>query len=107
MSTDQMEVLLNVLTITGGLLLWLGFLLLGVVARRYEQVFQQSTSWQGLMTAPIGIPFYVLVSVWHLSPSQALEVISQIVLLLSGACTWIFVMRFHRLVQRVTKGVLP
>lgn len=47
------------LAILGGLGLWLGFIFMGITARRFEQAFGQSTHWLYLMVAPAGAVAYL------------------------------------------------
>jgi hypothetical protein len=53
----------NVITIIGGLILLLVFVMIGVIARRFETLAQQRTFWQFLLLAPIGILIYDVVTI--------------------------------------------
>ena len=50
------------LSIASGLLVWFGFFVVGLVARRYEAAFGRKTRWQFLVLAPSGILVY---AVWQ------------------------------------------
>jgi hypothetical protein len=54
----------NVITVVGSLLLFLVFIMIGVIARRFETLAQQRTYWQLLLLAPIGLLIYSVVTIW-------------------------------------------
>ncbi len=53
----------NVITVVGSLLLFLVFIMIGVIARRFETLAQQRTYWQLLLLAPIGLLIYSVVTI--------------------------------------------
>lgn len=53
----------NVITVFGSLLLFLVFIMIGVIARRFETLAQQRTYWQLLLLAPIGLLVYSIVTI--------------------------------------------
>jgi hypothetical protein len=53
----------NVITVVGSLLLFLVFIMIGVIARRFETLAQQRTWWQLLLLAPIGLLVYSIVTI--------------------------------------------
>ncbi len=53
----------NLITIVGGLSLYLVFIMIAVVARRFETLAQQRTYWQLLLAAPTGILIYDVVTI--------------------------------------------
>ena len=94
--------LFKALSILGALLLWCGFFLLGVIARRYEVVFRQFTGWKPLMGAPSGILVYVaIISAQtfslHMSEDlqKALDILAYGALLVSAGASFWMVRRFH------------
>jgi hypothetical protein len=105
---DALAEVFKVLSFLGALLLWIGFFLLGIIARRYEVVFKQWTGWKSLMFAPSGILIYVIVisaQYLALSSSPDLQKVLDAVaygslLLSSGACLWV-VHRFHSVLIRI------
>lgn len=104
---EHIQGLFNTLTVAGALLLWAGFFLLGVIARRYETVFRKGTGWRSLMMAPSGILVYVLLVVLRLAPGPSekgefWETFAYVCLLVSAGFTLYTVERFHRLVRRLT-----
>jgi len=99
----------NLLSLAGATMLWAAFLPLGVIARRYELVFQKWTGWKPLMLAPSGILLYVLIiPVGWLSFAEALraplEFIAYTALLISSLATLVMVVRFHRVIRQLTEN---
>jgi ascorbate-specific PTS system EIIC-type component UlaA len=100
----------KILPILGALLLWTAFFLLGVIARRYEVVFQKWTGWKSLMLAPSGILVYIAVisaQAFAVTSSpdlqNALDILAYGALLLSSAaCFWV-VNRFHTVLHHIFK----
>lgn len=63
LSASQYLIFVNLtsfMTILGGVVLWLGFIIMGLVSRRYEQVLGKATHWQSQMVAPAGMFIYLL-----------------------------------------------
>ena len=53
-------VLTNYVAVLGGVLLWVAFFLLGLIARRLERAFETPTGWRLLVWAPSGILLYTI-----------------------------------------------
>lgn len=53
----------DIISTLGALLLWLVFVYIALVARRFETLSEQRTYWQWLMIAPIGIFIYAVIQV--------------------------------------------
>ncbi|MCK5241033.1 hypothetical protein KAR34_01155 [bacterium] len=51
--------LTSVIAIVGGLVLWGGFIYMGLVSRRFEQAYGIVTHWIFQMLAPVGICVYL------------------------------------------------
>ncbi|HEX2911551.1 MAG TPA: lamin tail domain-containing protein [Chloroflexia bacterium] len=47
----------------GGVLLWLAFIMIALIAKRFETLAEQKTYWQYLMVAPAGILIYIIIQV--------------------------------------------
>jgi len=97
----------NTLSLVGALFLWGAFFLLGVIARRYEIVFQRWTGWKSLMLAPSGILLYVgIITVGWFAGGEGLqkplEYIAYTALLISSAACLFVVIRFHRVIRQLT-----
>jgi Lamin Tail Domain len=93
--------------ITGGLLLWLVFIMVGLIARRFQELAQQKTYWEYLLIAPIGILIYAVVTMiaFSFTPRQSYGDIPEwrfmafLALLLSGiAC--LYVVNIFRLIAK-------
>lgn len=54
----------NAASYAGGILLWVGFVYIALVARRFEALTQQRTFWQAMLFAPSGILIYNLVQAY-------------------------------------------
>jgi hypothetical protein len=52
----------TVLSIVGGLLIWVGFALAGLISRKHEISSGQGTNWQLMVLAPSGI---LLCTIWQ------------------------------------------
>ena len=52
--------LTSALAVLGGLLLWTGFVLIGLIARRLEQAYGHATHWQYFIVAPSGAVIYLI-----------------------------------------------
>jgi len=50
----------NVVSVAGGILLWIAFVYIALIARRFEALTQQRTLWQAMLVVPIGILVYSL-----------------------------------------------
>lgn len=52
--------LTNYVAVLGGVLLWVSFFVLGLIARRLERAFETPTRWRLLLWAPSGILLYTV-----------------------------------------------
>jgi len=99
----------NALSLLGALFLWGAFFLLGVIAHRYEIVFQKWTGWKSMMLAPSGILLYIgIITVGWFSAADThqafLEIIAYSALLISAAACLVVVIRFHRVIRQLTES---
>lgn len=51
--------------VIGGIILWLVFILIALIARRFQVLAEQKTYWEWLMVAPIGIVIYDVILGWN------------------------------------------
>ncbi len=58
MTTAWMQAFSDITAVVSGILFWAGFLILGLIARRYTIVFNKSTFHSVLMLSPSGILLY-------------------------------------------------
>lgn len=92
------------MTYIGGGLLWLAFVMIAVIAQRFEVLAEQKTYWQLLLGAPIGIAIYDVIlgiayTINHGSLENWQKWVSFTPLFLSGVfCLW--VINIFRLVAK-------
>jgi hypothetical protein len=58
---QALAVIPNYLLVLGAILLWLAFIVLGIIARRYEIVLGERTNWQFMVFAPTGILIFAII----------------------------------------------
>lgn len=58
---QRLAIIPNYALVLGAVLLWLAFIFLGVIARRYEIVLGEKTNWQFMMVAPTGILLFAII----------------------------------------------
>jgi uncharacterized membrane protein len=97
----------NYLLVLGAILLWLAFIILGIIARRYEIVLNERTDWQFMMCAPTGILVFAIIQLVYcgiggkmMLPKGGLNYIAYGLFLLSGILSLIANLRFYQ----VTRG---
>lgn len=95
----------NYLFIVGGILLWIGFLYLGIIAKRYQIVLGESTNWQFMVIAPTGIllftilEFYAIVIQGLIRMPPTIALIAYLLLLVSGVLSFLGCYRFFTVVK--------
>jgi len=62
---QALAVIPNYLLVLGAILLWLAFIVLGIIARRYEIVLGERTNWQFMIFAPTGILLFALIQLFY------------------------------------------
>lgn len=91
--------------VLGGLLLWIGFIFIGLISRRFEQAYGKTTYWQFHMAAPAGLFVYLVMqsvaSLKHHNLSPVEQWIGYALLAWSaGQCLW-GVFRFRRVLSEI------
>lgn len=96
--------------IGGSLLLWVNYALVGLIARRYGQVFQRATYSTLLILAPTGLLVYTLFLIFKATPLLAdpklaafAQLLAYLCLLASGFFCLLGVGRFASVLGRVLK----
>ncbi|UCG29899.1 MAG: hypothetical protein JSV53_10425 [candidate division WOR-3 bacterium] len=104
---QMLAVIPNYLLILGAVVLWFAFVLLGIIARRYEIVLGERTDWQFMIVAPTGIlAFAIFQFVWcgiagnMMLPKGGVNYGAYLLFLVSGSMSLLANFRFYR----VTKG---
>ncbi|KPJ71408.1 hypothetical protein AMJ52_08575 [candidate division TA06 bacterium DG_78] len=104
---QTLVVIPNYLLVLGALLLWLAFIVLGIIARRYEIVLAERTRWQFMIFAPTGILLFAVIQFLYcgiegkmMLPKGGVDYIAYGLFFLSGVLSLVANVRFFK----VTKG---
>lgn len=100
-------ILPNYLLIVGAVVLWLAFVILGIIARRYEIVLGERTNWQFMMFAPTGILAFAAIQLVYcgirgnmMLPKGGVNYLAYLLFFISGSLSLLANYRFYK----VTKG---
>ncbi|MEO0228040.1 MAG: hypothetical protein ABIL70_08350 [candidate division WOR-3 bacterium] len=104
---QSLAVIPNYILVLGALLLWLAFIFLGIIARRYEIVLGEKTNWQFMVFAPTGILIFALIQLIFcgiggkmMLPKGGVNYLAYGLFFLSGILSLVANLRFYG----VTKG---
>jgi len=104
---QALAVIPNYVLVLGAVLLWLAFIVLGIIARRYEIVLGERTNWQFLVFAPTGILLFALIQLYYcglggkmMLPKGGVNYLAYGLFFISGILSLIANLRFYG----VTKG---
>jgi hypothetical protein len=104
---QTLVVIPNYLLVLGALLLWLAFIVLGIIARRYEIVLAERTRWQFMIFAPTGILLFAVIQFLYcgvggkmMLPKGGIDYIAYGLFFLSGVLSLVANIRF----LKVAKG---
>ncbi|HEC78224.1 MAG TPA: hypothetical protein ENI34_03665 [candidate division WOR-3 bacterium] len=104
---QALAVIPNYLLVLGAVLLWLAFIVLGIIARRYEIVLGERTNWQFMIFAPTGILLFALIQLFYcglggkmMLPKGGTNYLAYGLFFISGILSLIANLRFYG----VTKG---
>jgi hypothetical protein len=104
---QMLVVVPNYLLILGAVVLWFAFVLLGIIARRYEIVLGERTNWQFMIGAPTGILAFAIFQFIYcgiggnmMLPKGGTNYVAYLLFLLSGSLSLYANYRFYC----VTKG---
>jgi hypothetical protein len=104
---QMLVVVPNYLLILGAVILWFAFVLLGIIARRYEIVLGERTNWQFMIGAPTGILAFAIFQFIYcgiggnmMLPKGCTNYVAYLLFLLSGSLSLYANYRFYC----VTKG---
>ena len=97
----------NYFLVLGAILLWLAFIVLGIIARRYEIVLGERTNWQFMIFAPTGILLFAVIQLLYCGlggkmvlPKGNIDYLAYGCFFLSGVLSVVANLRFYK----VTKG---
>ncbi len=104
---QALAVIPNYVLVLGAVFLWVAFIVLGIIARRYEIVLGERTDWQFMMFAPTGILFFAVIQLIYcglggkmMLPKGGVNYLAYGLFLASGVLSLIANYRFYQ----VTKG---
>jgi hypothetical protein len=104
---QALAIIPNYILVLGAVLLWLAFIVLGIIARRYEIVLGERTNWQFMIIAPTGILCFALIQLFFcglggkmMLPKGGMNYLGYGLFLLSGILSLFANLRFYS----VTKG---
>jgi|UniRef100_A0A7V3RGB0 hypothetical protein len=104
---QSLAIIPNYILVLGAFLLWLAFIFLGIIARRYEVVLGEKTNWQFMMVAPTGILLFAFIQLIFcgiggkmMLPKGGINYLAYGLFFLSGILSLIANLRFYG----VTRG---
>ena len=97
----------NYFLILGAAVLWFAFIILGIIARRYEIVLGERTDWQFMIFSPTGILAFAIIQLVYcgiggnmMLPKGGINYIAYLAFFVSGSLSLWANYKFYR----VTKG---
>lgn len=104
---QALAVVPNYLLVLGAVMLWLAFIVLGIIARRYEIVLGERTNWQFMVFAPTGILLFALIQLYYcglggkmMLPKGSVNYLAYSLFFVSGILSLIANLKFYG----VTRG---
>lgn len=98
---ESLAIIPNYLLVLGAVLLWLAFIVLGVIARRYEIVLGERTNWQFMVFAPTGILVFAIIQLVYcgiggkmMLPKGGMNYLAYSLFLLSGLLSLLSGLKF-------------
>lgn len=95
----------NYVSLIGGFLLWGAFILIGLIAKRFEMLTGQRSFWSAMIVAPIGIVVYNSIQSYAFFTAGAMTVKQQTwafsALFLSAVAMAYVVYRFYSIARRI------
>ena len=102
-----LAVIPNYLLILGAAVLWFAFIILGIIARRYEIALGERTDWQFMIIAPTGILAFAIIHLVYcgiggnmMLPKGSINYIAYALFLVSGSLSLLANYKFYK----VTRG---
>lgn len=98
----------NVASVAAGVLLWIAFIYVALIARRFETLTRQRTLWQAMLFAPSGILFYVIVQSIGFRTRGSMTVDEQwwsfVILFISALLCAALVFLFRQRARKILEG---
>ncbi len=99
---QSLAIIPNYLLVLGAVMLWLAFIFLGIIARRYEIVLGEKTNWQFMIIAPTGILIFAIIQLIFcgiggkmMLPKGGINYLAYGLFFLSGILSLIANLRFY------------
>jgi len=93
------------LAVGGGLLLWAGFITLGLISRRFEKAYSVTTHWQFHLVGPAGLVCYLVMqsvaSLQHVNMGPVEQWIGYTLLVWSAGLSLWGVRRFRKVLKNL------
>ena len=106
--TDLRKRPTDYISVVAGVLLWIGFVMVALIARRFQNLSGQNTYWQALLIAPVGILIYTWIQAAaffdHNSMTDQEKWIGFLILLLSAVLCIYVISVFRRIAGRYLEG---
>jgi hypothetical protein len=103
---QMLAVVPNYLLILGAAILWFAFIILGIIARRYEIVLGEKTDWQFMMVAPTGILAFAIIQLIYcgifgnmMLPKGGINYVAYLLFLVSGSLSLFANYRFYKVAK--------
>ncbi|MBN2754969.1 MAG: hypothetical protein JXR81_08945 [Candidatus Goldbacteria bacterium] len=110
MTEELLQAYSLIMAVAGGVLFWLGFIIFGMIARRYSVVFNKATYYGLMMAAPSGILIYSVLlffrsAVFIKNPevNSLIQMGAYVFLFVSAALCVAAVMKFGKLLDELEK----
>lgn len=110
MAEDSLQLYSYLMAVASGIVFWTGFMIFGLIARRYSSVFNKATFYGLLMAAPSGILIYSILLLLKSSLfiknaelGNAIQLAAYFFLVLSGALCLAGILKFNRLIDELQK----
>ncbi len=99
-----------IISIMSGLLFWVGFFIIGIIAYKYSRVFNKQTFYIFMMAAPSGILLYSLLLIVKISFASSnpqlnniIQIIAYLFFIISVFLTLISILRFNNILDMLLK----
>jgi len=106
--TDLRKRPTDYISVVAGVLLWIGFVMVALIARRFQNLSGQNTYWQALLIAPVGILIYTWIQAAaffdHNAMTDQEKWIGFLILLLSAVLCIYVISVFRRIAGRYLEG---
>ena len=104
---QMLAVVPNYLLVLGAAVLWFAFIILGIIARRYEIALGERTDWQFMIIAPTGILAFAIIQLIYcgiggkmMLPKGSMNYVAYALFLVSGSLSLLANYKFYK----VTRG---